>query len=218
MEGLFEIHVSVDTKDIMLFRLWALDNDVKAIGIIGDVPELTFSKYTNGTHEKAHNKAMSLARNLTLSGIRVVRVRVEAVLSSQNPLIDAYAENTVNKKDTYFEFHIKYHIINSKDYYQLDKIAKDFTNEYKHISATGVKESGIYVFVGFNSFKKNIEPIVTLRVPAKHKTIGSFAYKDLLMNVLKKHGFRTNEEIHREYVFVDEEYTVNEVDYKTAKL
>lgn len=207
MEGLFEIHVSVDTKDIMLFRLWALDNDVKAIGIIGDVPELTFSKYTNGTHEKAHNKAMSLARNLTLSGIRVVRVRVEAVLSNQNPMIDAYTEN---KKNTYFEFHIKYHIINSKDYYQLDKIAKDFTNEYKH--------AGIYVFMGFNSFKKNIEPIVTLRVPAKHKTSGSFGYKDLLMTTLKKHGFRTNEEIHREYVFVDEDYTVDMVDYETAKL
>lgn len=210
MEGLFEIHVSVDTKDIMLFRLWALDNDVKAIGIIGDVPELTFSKYTNGTHEKAHNKAMSLARNLTLSGIRVVRVRVEAVLSNQNPMIDAYTEN---KKNTYFEFHIKYHIINSKDYYQLDKIAKDFTNEYK--------QSGVYVFMGFNSFKKNIEPIVTLRVPARYKTSGSFGYKDLLMTILKKHGFRTNEEIHREYVFVDEEYNVDMVDmvdYKTAKL
>jgi hypothetical protein len=103
MEKLFEIHVSVHPKDILLFRLWALDNDVKAIGIIGEIPELTFSKYTNGTYEKAYNKSIALARNLTLNDITVTQIRIEAIFSSFDPNIDQHAKNN---KSGYFEFHL----------------------------------------------------------------------------------------------------------------
>lgn len=195
MNGLFEIHVSVDPKDIFKFRFWTLDNDMKAINILGDVPELTFSKYTNGDHIKAYNKALSIARNLTINDIKVTRIRIEAIFSNNDTNIDLHA---VNNKDGYFEFHIKYHIINSKDYNELDKIAKNFTQLYS--------TDGLYSFVGFNSFKKNIEPIITLRVPSKYKINGALQYKDNLLNTLKMNGFRTNEEIHREYVFFDKEY------------
>jgi len=194
MEGLFEIHISVDNSSMFLFRLWALDNDVKAIGIVGEIPELTFSKYLNGTHEKAINKAMSIARNLILNKITINRIRIEAIFTSIDKNIDNYF---LTNPDSYFEFHIKYHIINSKDYYELWRIAKEFTNEHS---------KDTYVFVGFNSFKKNIEPIITLRT-YKTSSEGSLKYKDLLMNKLKQNGFRTNEEIHKEYVFFDKEYS-----------
>jgi hypothetical protein len=196
MQGLFEIHVSVDPKDMLKFRLWSLDNDLKAIGILGDVPELTFSKYTNGTKDKALAKALSLARNLTASGIHVTRVRIEAIFSKVDVEINNDAENNA---DGYFEFHVKYHIVNSTDYLSLDKIAKEFTTKHS--------EAGIYSFVGFNSFKKNVEPIITLRVPSVFKIEGAIHFKDQLMTTLKTNGFRTNEEIHREYVFLDQEYS-----------
>ena len=190
MEGLFEIHISISNNDIIPFRLWCLDNDVKAIGILGSVSELTFSKYTNGTSEKAYNKAMSLARNLKLFGIKPIKVRIEAIFSNKNSEIDIHADSS---DSAYFEFHMKYHIVNSKDYYELENILKEFSETNNDINT----------FLGFNSFKKNVEPIVTLRVPSKYKTNGAINYKDMLLALLKQRGFRSNEEIHKEYVFID---------------
>ncbi len=195
MNGLFEIHVTIDPKDVILFRLWALDNDVKAIYILGEIPELTFSKYKNGTYETVYDKAMSIARNLILNNITVLKIRIEAIFSNQDSSIDL---DTESNNSSYFEFHIKYHIINSKDYYELTKISKNFTNENKN--------DGIYSFVGFNSLKKNIEPIISLRVPAKFKITGALKFKDKLLDALKINGFKTNEEIHKEYVILDEMY------------
>jgi len=192
MEGLFEIHVSVDPKDLLPFRLWCLDNDLKAIHVLGEVPELTFSKYTNGTAEKAIFKALSIVRNLKLSNIYPTTIRIEYVFSNTDDLIDAHAENAPT---SYFEFHIKYNIVNSKDYTALREIAEEFTKKYPMT----------YAFVGFNSFKKNISPIISLRVPSFYKCEGAIQMKNALMGLLKQHGFRTNEEIHKEYVF----YTSN---------
>ena len=196
MNGLFEIHVSVCPIDILKFRLWALDNDVKAISIIGGFEELTFSKYTNGTHEKAYGKAISMARNLSLNSIKVTKVRIEAIFSNKDAEIDAHAKSNPN---TYFEYHVKYHVINSKDFYELNDIAVKFTDDHL--------DEGVYSVVGFNSFKKNVEPIISLRVPSKFGIDGSLEFKDKLIKVLKAKNFRTNEEIHKEYVFVDDDFS-----------
>ncbi len=193
MEYLCEIHVSIDVKDLIEFKLWCLDNDVKPLYIVGEVPELTFSKYTNGTYEKCYNKALDIARNISLNNIRVLRVRVEAIFSNENINIDEHAKTNENG---YFEFHIKYHIINSKDYYELVRLSQEFTKTHKQ-----------YTFVGFNIVKKGVEPIITLRVHSNCLTKNALNYKDELMNMLKLHGYKTNEQIHKEYVYVDELYS-----------
>lgn len=195
MEGLFEIHVSVNPiNDLLPFRLWCLNNDLKPIQVLGEIPELTFSKYTNGTHEKAIEKANSLVRNLKLRNITPIRVRIEAVFSNKDVSIDEFIQGEEEVTTTYFEFHIKYNIINSEDYNELKRIATDFTATHSTVA---------HAFVGFNNLKKNISPIITLRVIFAAKTSGAIQLKDELMNTLKQNGFKTNEEIHKEYVFYD---------------
>jgi hypothetical protein len=211
-DRLFEIHISIKNtnENITKFRLWCLDNDIKPIYVVGQVPEYTFSKYTNSSIEKIYTKTFDLVRNLLLYEIILERIRIEMIFLAEDPFIDSLIKNPSGDShgellnSSYFEFHLKYHIINSKDYHKLHELCETFNKNY----------SNVFAFIGFNALKKSLEPILTLRVFKNNSSNDSeincvfiaLKLKDSFIDLLKLNGFKTNEQIHKEFVIYDREY------------
>jgi hypothetical protein len=221
-DRLFEIHISIKNtnENITKFRLWCLDNDIKPIHVVGQVPEYTFSKYTNSSIEKIYTKTFDLVRNLLLYEIILERIRIEMIFLAEDPFIDSLGKNPHGEllNSSYFEFHLKYHIINSKDYHKLHELCETFNKNY----------SNVFAFIGFNALKKSLEPILTLRVfknkSSEINTYSALKLKDSFIDLLKLNGFKTNEQIHKEFVIYDREYqqetqqeNLPEMDQETRK-
>ena len=187
IEGLHEIHITIYPSDIFALRMYCLDYKIKpilAISAYGDNPiQPMLSKFKNGSSSQVIKRAKEMVETMREDyGILPVRVKVEAMIHNKGV---PEGENSCNN-DNYFEFHLKIIVNHSNEWNRLANICSE---KGAHLS--------------FNAFKKETEPLVTLRLPGQIGSIRALQIKDELMVHLKKHGFHSNSSIQSEYSVYD---------------
>ncbi len=195
ISGLFEIHITVDESFNHAFRLYCLENKLKPIHAISETfkPQLMLSKYKNSKSvQEAIDKANSIKKDIENLGITVTRVKVESMGS--NPGVPKNFQQIPLNDSHYFEWHIKYEVYSMKEYQDL----KDSVKSYR---PGGIDYATI--FMSFNNLKKEICPIVTLRVCGILGSIKATEIKDGLVDFIKSRGIHTNEGIQFEFAVYD---------------
>ena len=188
IEGLHEIHITTDPKDLFGLRMFCMEQKLKpilAVAGYGDFPvQPMFSKFKNGTSLEVIERAKEMERIMTDSyGIRVVRVKVEAMMHNKGVPVDPVSQCP---EGSYFEFHLKIPVTDLQEWNRLADICKE---KNAHIS--------------FNAFKKETIPLVTLRLPGHIGSKKAIELKDELMEWLKSNGFHSNSGIQCEYSVYD---------------
>jgi hypothetical protein len=197
--GLFEIHITVEESSMYKFRIFCMQNKLKPIYAIAEnmKPQLMFSKYKNGTIQETIDKANSLKDSLIANGIKVLRVKVESMgLNKGVP----EKENNLCTSNNYFEYHIKFPVIDSDEYYDLLDIVKSYIMK---LPVNPLNTYSPTVFCSFNSLKKEVVPLVTLRVDGSWGSEIANLCKDDLMSFIKSYNFHTNEGIQFEFAVYD---------------
>lgn len=185
--GVFEIHISVDPDQIAQLRLFTMKHKMKPILAVaqqGKNPnQLMISKWTTGTVIDAAQRAKEIADELTMDGLRVVRVKVEAMASNkgvpQEPNGDALPSH-------YFEFHIKIPVADDRAWDALEGLAAE-------------RGCG----VSFNAFKDSVAALFTMRVAASRGYRAAEAMKDALLADIARAGFAAGGEVQREFSVLD---------------
>jgi hypothetical protein len=194
ISGLFEIHITVDDTHNHKFRLYCLDKKLKPIYAISEIckPQLMLSKYKNSQCiQDVIDKANDIAKDLENMGISVTRVKVESMGS--NVGVPKCLNDIPRNKSHYFEWHIKYQVYSIKEYDCLKNTVMSFEFD----------KNDAMVFMSFNSLKKEINPIVTLRVSGHIGSVLATGYKDNLIDFIKKHDIHTNDGIQYEFAVYD---------------
>lgn len=186
INGLHEIHISVDPNQIALLRLYCKDSKIKPIcatALQGDHPnQLMISKWKNGTSPEVIQKAHDLEKDMTNYGLKVLRVKVEAMMHTKGcPTND---EKPLRDGD-YWEFHLKLSIDHSNEYHKLEQIVA------KHKGG-----------MSFNVFKRELEPLVTLRLYKRSYNEAMQLKADLIEDI-QRNGFVCNGGIQQEFSVYD---------------
>jgi len=184
--GLHEIHITVNPTQIFTLRWFCKQHKMKPIlasTAYGNHPnQLMISKYKNGSSKEAIEKAYSIAKDMEVAGLEILRVKVEAMVHNKGcPTGDVIPKNP----EEYFEFHIKILVDSWDEYQQLSHVATRYS---AHLS--------------FNAFKRELEPLVTLRV-FNCSYIEAMNKKAELIEAIQGVGFTTNFEIHQEFSVYD---------------
>lgn len=201
ISGLFEIHVTVDISDLVAFSLYCWEYKYKmmlACSKYGDHPQqLMLSSWKNGTEVEAIKNAKTIAEDIKLKGIRVLRTKVEAMTSNKEVPEDTirFKKGTVYGVDhfytdpsqEYFEYHIKIEIDRPGEY---EVLAKTIEPVGAHLSFNGLN-------------REKVVPIITLRVYNKGKNEAD-EIKDKMFDLLRQAGFITHEQIQKEYSVYDD--------------
>lgn len=198
INGLFEIHITVDIDDFVPFSFYCWENKLKrmlACSKYGDHPQqLMLTCWKNGTEVEAIKYAKVLAEDLKLKGMNPIRTKVESIISN-----DGVPENNTRfstgqghhyytkKEEEYFEYHVKMEIDKPGEWEVLAKAIKPVN---AHLSYNGLN-------------RERIVPIVTLRVYGKGKREAEKT-KDRLFELMKKAGFNTHNQIQKEYSVYDD--------------
>jgi hypothetical protein len=187
ISGVFEIHISVDPEQIARLRLFTMKHKMKPILAVaqhGENPnQLMISKWTTGSVSVATERAKDIAAQLTDAGLRVVRVKVEAMASNAGV---PQAPNNDTSPSHYFEFHIKIPVADDRDWDELEKLA----------SSHGCG-------VSFNAFKDAVAALFTLRVAASRGYCVAEKMKDDLLAEIARAGFVAGGEVQREFSVLD---------------
>jgi len=189
ISGLFEIHISVDINDIHKFRMFTFNHKMKTIMAVSGYMEtqLMLSKYKNGTQTECIAKAMLIKQQIEESGIKVLRTKVESMGSNKGVPEN---ENIDRKSYEYFEYHLKFSVADLEEYKMLDHLTTSFDK--------------CTTFVSYNAVKKELVPLVTLRIVGSNGSIKANTIKDNFMNYLKSNGFTSNEGIQYEFSVYDD--------------
>ena len=187
ISGTFEIHISVDPVHINSLRLFTMKHKMKPILAVaqhGENPnQLMISKWTTGSVSDAAARAKEIASQLSADGMRVVRIKVEAMASNkgvpQEPSSDVEPSH-------YFEFHIKIPVADELEWEGLERLA----------AAHGCG-------VSCNAFKDTVAALFTMRVAASHGYRAAERMKNDLLVAIAAAGFATNGEVQREFSVLD---------------
>lgn len=187
VSGVFEIHISVDPEHIARLRLFTMKHKMKPILAVAQHGEnqnqLMISKWTTGNASAAIERAKEIAAQLEGAGLRVVRVKVEAMASNagvpQNP-------NDDTSPSHYFEFHIKIPVADDREWDELERLASEH--------GCGVS---------FNAFKDTVAALFTLRVAASRGYCIAEKMKDDLLVEIARAGFVAGGEVQREFSVLD---------------
>ena len=170
IEGLHEIHITVDSREVALLRYFCLETKMKAIlasALYGEHPnQLMISKYSKGTSDEVIAKAYSIRETMCSFGLTPIRTKVEAMIHCQGA---PRGKACPDRPEDYWEFHIKVEV-------------RDM-NEVKLLADT-VKVYGAHI--SFNAFKKETIPLVTLRL-YECSYDDAMAQKDTLLNSVKEY-------------------------------
>ncbi len=185
MSSLFEIHVTVhEHDDAYAFRMWCAERKYKPIHAVAAnrKPQLMMSKYKNGTAAECVAHALKIAEDLRARGLRPIRTKVEAGMTSWSgvPAQPDYA-----RTNEYFEWHLTYppeHAV------ELERLVE-------HDDAA---------FVSYNHLKKDMIPMLTIRVPGVCGMTEAVRRKDALIERVKAHNMHTNDGIKAEYAVYDD--------------
>lgn len=186
-EGLHEIHISVNPAQVAQLRLYCLFRKYKPIfaaALYGDHPnQLMISKYKTGPAQMILEHAFEIANDMREYGLEVIRIKVEAMMSCKGvPRGDKMPDNSQN----YYEFHLKLMISSEEELSVLENALK---KNDAHIS--------------YNTFKKELEPLVTLRL-YKVSYDQAISLKDKMILDIEQAGFNCNGGMHSEYSVYDD--------------
>lgn len=188
--GLFEIHVTVGEEKIHDFRLYCEVNKYKTIYALqrgAAVPhQLMLSKWTNGTEEKAVNKAKEIEADLVKKGFRVLRTKVESMAHNDGVLEDSLE----GKPGRYFEYHLAVPC-DAGDYEQLIAVAAE-----------------VGAMVSYSFMKRPFTPLITIRYYGSRPEAET--HKGKVVDHIKAGGFRTNDGIAQEYAVYDTDLTIDD--------
>lgn len=195
IEGLFEIHITVNIINIFQLRMYCLDNHIKpimAVSAYGSNPyQVMISKFKNGYCNDVIKKATDMVSIMERKyKIEIIRVKVESMM--HNIGVPKYKNNKWSSDSYYFEYHLKIHVENSEEWYKLADV---------------VKVKGAHL--SFNAFKKETIPLITLRLPGNIGSIEANNKKNELMTHLKENGFSSNDGIQQEFSVYDSCYTLD---------
>lgn len=188
IEGLFEIHITVDPDQIDLLRLFCLDQKLKpilAVASIGKNPnQLMISKFKRGTFKEIIQRMDQLQKEMEDFGLKIVRKKIESM--AHNKGVPQRINLHFEGKEYYFEFHLKYAIENSKQYREIEKIAIE-------------NDCG----VSFSAFKENIKALFTIRIAGFCGFENAEKQKNKIIDKLKEKGFHTHDQIQQEFSVFD---------------
>ena len=190
LEGLFEIHITVSTSKMLLFRLFCLDNMYKPICASSTemVDQVMLSKFTRGSYIKAITKMKEIESQIKEfdASIEIVRSKIEA-RSHDCTNIPQFPSTL--PPQCYFEYHLKYQAPTSSIYKKLNDVVTSF--------------KGARTFVSCNMFKREVEPLVTVRIPGRKGFKMAEDIKNQFMNWMKLHDFKTHSRIESEFSVYD---------------
>lgn len=185
--GLHEIHITVDPGQIALMRVYCKDRKYKPIlaaALYGDHPnQLMISKYKNGTTPDVVEKALAIAKDMESFDMTVIRTKVEAMIHNKG--CPTGNEKPLHEND-YWEFHFNMEINGSDEMDRLTDICKQYN---AHIS--------------MNVFKREFQPLVTLRIYKKSYD-QAMALKAELIENIQAADFVVNDGIHQELSVYDD--------------
>ena len=189
IEGLFEIHITVNPEQIYELRIYCLEKNIKPILACSETGKnknhLMISKWKNGNEEEAIQRAKEMAEEMKNEyKLKIERVKVEAIIHNKG-----IPQNINENENNYFEFHLKYSI-NYRN--EIKKIIEKFNKNYCGMCG-----------LSFSAFKETINLLITLRVNGKLGAINAEKLKDELINKLKSENIHTNNEIQKEYAIYD---------------
>lgn len=186
IEGLFEIHISVDPSQIWQLEQYCNKNKIKKIMAVAPngkhKNQLMISKWKNGKETDVIKRANLMTDNMSEEfNLTILRIKVEAMSNSKNVPLN---ENDIN--DRYFEYHIKYILDNN-----------DLKKMCKHIENTNVAISRNIYTKTENSY------LLTFRISGNKGFNNAEKIKDELIEKLKEKGFHSNDQIQKEYTVYD---------------
>jgi hypothetical protein len=184
INGLFEIHVSVDPAQVFLLRTYCEEREqikpILACSLKGSHPnQLMISKWFKGSRIGAVFLSKEVYEDMRKYGLRVERVKVEAMLSSDG----VPAEPWAGSSDTYFEFHFK-----------VDSAATAAA------VAAFAAEHGLAV--SFSAFKPEVRFLLTLRMPSACGSIAALKKCEEISKLITGAGMGLGK-VQREYSVFD---------------
>jgi hypothetical protein len=202
MSGTFEIHITVDPKNnyvklLDFIEARRFERKFKLVYAVSssESNQYMLSYFTHKSDDRlAVNSALDIAKELEKNNIEVVRVKVEAHDASGIPITDreyrALVKHLIDKYSyeshkQYFEFHCK---VNHSEL-DLEQLEKDI-NDYK---GTGIS---------YNLCSSNKNPLLTIRAYDVGLT-NAIAYKNTVMNHLKRYGYIFEDKIQQEFAVYD---------------
>lgn len=199
INGLFEIHITVDASDMHKFRHYCLDKKLKPIMAVSESSksQLMFSKYKNGKTTEVLDKAFSMAADMNKEGISITRIKVESMGSNEGVPKLRVEDNKTHSE--YFEYHIKIPIDKSEEYINLKNMIETYSSTIKLLEPI----DDLKIFLSFNAFKKTIDQLITIRIPGYIGSSEAIKIKDDFMTYAKSNGVHTNEGIQFEYCIYD---------------
>ncbi len=202
LDGIFEIHVTVDPEDNFVKLLSYINNHekdrhMKAIYAVSKdkVNQYMLSHFTRKTNEKeAINSAMLMAKEIEAFGIKVVRTKVEGHGAKGTPMTKAdyqrfteYLTEQYNTSKPYFEFHVK--VSGHAQIFDFEKLELD-VSQMKGVA------------ISYNLCSRNRKPLLTIRV-YDEGFILAHKYKDEVLNKLKEVGYIFENGLQQEFSIYD---------------
>jgi hypothetical protein len=188
IEGLHEIHITVDSSDLFGLRMYCMDTKTKpilAISEYGNHPiQAMLSKYKSGKALEIISLAKEMAKQMAEKyNIRVLRIKVESMMQNEGvPVL----ENDEKDDQFYFEFHLKVSVENSDNWKKIANICKTVN---AHLS--------------FNAAKKETIPLITLRLPVSLGSNKAMKRKDDLLQLLRVNNILVHDGIQSEFSVFD---------------
>jgi|GEM_PF-6218103 hypothetical protein len=209
MSGTFEIHITIDPKNNYVKLLDFIEarkyqRKFKLVYAVSSAKnnQYMLSYFTHKSDDKlAVNSALDIAKDLEKNNIVVIRVKIEAHDASNIPTTDRdyralikhlSAKYNHQSSKQYFEFHCK---VNHPEL-DLEQLERDISN-YK---ATAIS---------YNLCSSNKNPLLTVRVYDAGLT-NAIAYKNTVMNHLKRYGYVFEDKIQQEFAVYDSGSTVDD--------
>ena len=208
IDGLFEIHITVDPKDnyVPLLEFVKKYERMKGMKLVFAISrkgnnQYMISYFTNKKdNQLAIDSANKIAQELRESQIDVVRVKVESHNTKSFPLTDEnyFDYKAYNEKFgiPYFEFHVK---VNAH------KILQDYL---LHLEETcsymkdKIDSKDVGIAVSYNICGQNKKPLLTIRIYNKGY-LNAESYKNQILDGLKEKGYTFEDKLQQEFSVYD---------------
>lgn len=207
LNGIFEVHITIDHCDnyVKLLNFVKKHQTTKNMKIIYAASSVKNNQYMISYFTRkdddslAVNNAFEIANEMKTDGMKVSRVKVEGHNAQGTPMTKEeyfFVEKYLNKKynymngKPYFEFHAK--IATKKDC-SLDYVElENFISKYKNVG------------ISYNLCSSDVDkkPLLTIRV-FNEGFHDAQAYKDTVMDSMKKNGYIFEDKIQQEFSIYD---------------
>ncbi len=201
ISGLFEIHITVDTKD-GLYNLWnytfneKLTKLILAVSKTGDYKEqYMISKWKNGTFKEVLDKTNKIIDDMKKYNIKILRSKIEAMSGNIGvPNTEDEFSNFIlkNKCNPYFEYHAKIELMNNNI-----ELLESWCRDQNII----FNKKSVYLGISINICGSKV-PLLTIRV-YNHGKLYSLENKNLILKSLKEQKFKINGDIQQEFAIYD---------------